>query len=316
MRDGAKPHDAQAADDARDGITHVVRAAEHASNALPQTLLLDALGAPRPRYAHCSLVVDSGASRGVLARTPSTRTPRADGRKLSKRSSTTATVAALRNDGCTPLGVCAYLAGLGGRAPQSIESLDDLARSFELAGLSAAPSTFDRKQLDERDAAVAFSSRLGAAQLAVAVRARLSVHGSPAALDELAGEACAAFEEDKLHASGVVRALNEALTPDRDGMVEAAAAHGAIARHLVADRAALGAVVDAASWRAYADEAMEQLGLSKRGAFLAPARRLLTGRASGSDVGAQLGLASRAVRLGVAEAVDVEGRVGVLEGLL
>ena len=58
-------HNAQAADDARDGITHVVRAAEHASNALPQTLLLDALGAPRPRYAHCSLVVDSGASRGV-----------------------------------------------------------------------------------------------------------------------------------------------------------------------------------------------------------------------------------------------------------
>lgn len=255
-------------------------------------------------------------TRAIVARTPSTRTPRADGRKLSKRSSTTATVAALRNDGCTPLGVCAYLAGLGGRAPQSIETIDDLARSFALEGLSAAPSTFDRKQLDERDAAVAFSSRLGAAQLAVAVRARLSVHGSPAALDELAGEACAAFEEDKLHASGVVRALNEALTPDRDGMVEAAAEHGAIARRLVADRAALHNVVDAASWRAYADDAMKGLGIAKRGAFLAPARRLLTGRASGSDVGAQLGLASRAVALGVAEAVDVEGRVGVLEGCL
>ncbi|CAH0370506.1 unnamed protein product [Pelagomonas calceolata] len=239
-----------------------------------------------------------------------------DGRKLSKRSASVATVAALRKDGCTPLGVCAYLAGLGGRAPQSIKSLDDLARSFELEGLSAAPSTFDRKQLDERDAAVAFTSKLGAAQLAVAVRARLSVNGSPAALDELAGAACAAFAEDKLNAIGVVSALNEALTPDRDGMVEAAAAHGTIARRLVADRAALGAVVDAASWRAYADEAMEQLGLSKRGAFLAPARRLLTGRKSGSDVGAQLGLASLACSLGVAEAVDVEGRVGVLGGLL
>ena len=81
-------------------------------------------------------------------------------------------------------------------------------------------------------------------------------------------------------------------------MVEAAAAHGTIARRLVADRAALGAVVDAASWRAYADDAMKGLGIAKRGAFLAPARRLLTGRKSGSDVGAQLGLASRAV-LGV-----------------
>ena len=135
-------------------------------------------------------------------------------------------------------------------------------------------------------------------------------------MDELAGAACAAFAEDKLNASGVVRALAEALAPDRDGMVEAAVAHGAIARRLVADRAALHNVVDAASWRAYADEAMEQLGLSKRGSFLAPARRLLTGRKSGGDVGAQLGLASRAVALGVAEAVDVEGRVGVLEGLL
>ena len=110
------------------------------------------------------------STRAIVARTPSTRRPRADGRKLSKRSAAVATVAALRNDGCTPLGVCAYLAGLGGRAPQSIESLDDLARSFELEGLSAAPSTFDRKQLDERDAAVAFTSKLGAAQLAVAVR--------------------------------------------------------------------------------------------------------------------------------------------------
>ena len=158
-----------------------------------------------------------------------------------------ATVAALRKDGCTPLGVCAYLAGLGGRAPAAVETIDDLARSFELEGLSAAPSTFDREQLDARDAAVAFASKLGAAQLAVAVRARLSVNGSPAALDELAGEACAAFAEDKLNASGVVRALAEALTPDRAGMVEAAAAHGTIARRLVADRAALHNVVDATS---------------------------------------------------------------------
>ena len=61
---------------------------------------------------------------------------------------------------------------------------------------------------------------------------------------------------------------------------------------------------------------MKGLGIAKRGAFLAPARRLLTGRKSGSDVGAQLGLASRAVALGVAEALDVEGRVGVLAGCL
>ena len=89
LLDGAKHHDAQAADDARDGITHVVRAAEHASNALPQTLLLDALGAPRPRYAHCSLVVDQGASRGVSrsARTPSMRHSRGTRRRAQTAGS-------------------------------------------------------------------------------------------------------------------------------------------------------------------------------------------------------------------------------------
>lgn len=143
-RDGAPLYAlCAAADDARDEITHVVRASEHASNALPQTLLLDALGAPRPLYAHCSLVVDRA------------------GQKLSKRSATAATVAALRDEGCTPLGVAAYLAGLGGRAPAGAPmSLDDLASAFALEGLSAAPSTFDRRQLDERDACAAASSEL------------------------------------------------------------------------------------------------------------------------------------------------------------
>ena len=46
---------------------------------------------------------------------------------------------------------------------------------------------------------------------------------------------------------------------DAAASVEAAAAHGAIARRLGADRAALHNVADAASWRAYADEAMKQL---------------------------------------------------------
>ena len=89
-----------------------------------------------------------------------------------------------------------------------------------------------------------------------------------------------------------------------------------VARCLVADRAALTSVVDAASWRAYADSAVARLGLKRRGAFLAPARLLLTGRTSGSDVGAQLGLARAAEGLGVEAAVGAEARVALLEECL
>eukprot|EP00984_Skeletonema_dohrnii_P021290 scaffold10591_cov75-Skeletonema_dohrnii-CCMP3373.AAC.1 len=41
-----------AVDDASMGITTVIRAEEHLTNTLRQGLILDALGAPRPRYAH------------------------------------------------------------------------------------------------------------------------------------------------------------------------------------------------------------------------------------------------------------------------
>ena len=84
------------ADDAAMGVTHVVRGEEHVSNTLAQTLVLEALGAAAPTYAHCSLVVDDR------------------GQKLSKRTAGAAadgygaaTVAALREAGCTPLGLAA-----------------------------------------------------------------------------------------------------------------------------------------------------------------------------------------------------------------
>ena len=46
-----------AVDDAAMGVTTVVRAEEHLTNTVRQALVLDALNAPRPRYAHCSLIL-------------------------------------------------------------------------------------------------------------------------------------------------------------------------------------------------------------------------------------------------------------------
>ena len=46
-----------AVDDALMGITTVIRAEEHLTNTVRQVLTLDALGAARPTYAHCSLIL-------------------------------------------------------------------------------------------------------------------------------------------------------------------------------------------------------------------------------------------------------------------
>jgi glutamyl/glutaminyl-tRNA synthetase len=50
-------------DDALMGITHVIRAEEHLTNTLRQCLILDALGKPRPQYAHCSLILGEDRSK-------------------------------------------------------------------------------------------------------------------------------------------------------------------------------------------------------------------------------------------------------------
>jgi len=52
-------HLATVVDDAAQGVTDVVRGADLLASTVPQLLLIDALGAPRPRYAHVATVVDA-----------------------------------------------------------------------------------------------------------------------------------------------------------------------------------------------------------------------------------------------------------------
>jgi glutamyl-tRNA synthetase len=119
-----------AVDDAMMGITTVIRAEEHLTNTLRQGLILDALGAPRPRYAHCSLILGE------------------DKQKLSKRHGATS-CNQFRLDGFLPDAMINYLALLGWNdgTDNEIFARDELIEAFELSRVVKSPSVFDMNKL-------------------------------------------------------------------------------------------------------------------------------------------------------------------------
>jgi glutamyl-tRNA synthetase len=119
-----------AVDDAMMGITTVVRAEEHLTNTLRQGLILDALGAPRPRYAHCSLILGE------------------DKQKLSKRHGATS-CDQFRLDGFLPDAMINYLALLGWNdgTDNEIFTREELIDAFEINRVVKSPSVFDMDKL-------------------------------------------------------------------------------------------------------------------------------------------------------------------------
>jgi glutamyl-tRNA synthetase len=121
---------AVAIDDLDAGITHVVRGEDHLSNTPKQLLVLHALGADPPRYAHLPLLHGP------------------DGHKLSKRHGA-ASVQELRDAGYIPEAVDNYIALLGAGFASDEEhfSLSELAQRFRLERVSKNPAVFDERKL-------------------------------------------------------------------------------------------------------------------------------------------------------------------------
>jgi len=119
-----------AVDDAAMGVTTVVRAEEHLTNTVRQALALDALGAQRPQYAHCSLILGE------------------DKQKLSKRHGATS-CDQYRLDGFLPDAMVNYLALLGWNdgSENEIFTRDELIEAFELDRVVKSPSVFDVEKL-------------------------------------------------------------------------------------------------------------------------------------------------------------------------
>jgi len=121
---------AVAVDDLDAGITHVIRGEDHLSNTPKQLLVLEALGAEPPVYAHLPLLHGP------------------DGKKLSKRHGA-ASVQGLRDAGYLPEAVRNYLAllGWGDEDDETLIPTEELVKRFRIERVSRNPARFDEQKL-------------------------------------------------------------------------------------------------------------------------------------------------------------------------
>ncbi|HEY2590617.1 MAG TPA: glutamate--tRNA ligase [Steroidobacteraceae bacterium] len=118
-----------AVDDARMGVTHVLRGEDHLANTPRQLLVLEALGLAPPAYGHVSLLLG------------------ADGTKLSKRAGA-GSVREYRERGYLPSAIVNHLFRLGHSTPEhGLLGLEEMARAFDPAHLGRSPAHFDPQQL-------------------------------------------------------------------------------------------------------------------------------------------------------------------------
>jgi glutamyl-tRNA synthetase len=124
-------HLASTVDDVDHGITHVIRGEDILPSTPKHILITEAMGAPRPQYAHLSLL--NGP----------------DGKKLSKRHGDTA-IRAYRDAGFLPAAVRNFLAILGWSPgeDEEIVSLETMIARFELSAVSRNPAVFDVAKLE------------------------------------------------------------------------------------------------------------------------------------------------------------------------
>jgi len=123
-------HLAVVVDDFEMGITHIIRGEDGISNTPRQILIQEAIGAPRPIYAHLPLILAKDKS------------------KLSGRHGAVS-VKEYREKGYLPEAVLNYLALLGWNpgTEQELFSLDELVREFKIERINKAGAIFNEEKL-------------------------------------------------------------------------------------------------------------------------------------------------------------------------
>jgi len=167
---------AVAVDDLEMGITHVVRGEDHLPNTPRQLIVLSALGAPAPLYAHLPLLHGT------------------DGKPLSKRHGAVS-VQEFRAAGYLPEALRNYLAllGWGFDAETTFFTTQELIEKFALERVSRSPAVFDEQKLRWMNGH--YIRNLDVAELCERLRTYLSANGLPGASDPRLEEAAAAVQE-------------------------------------------------------------------------------------------------------------------------
>ena len=272
-------------DDVEMKMTHVVRGDDHISNTPKQILLYQALGAPPPQFAHVPLILG------------------ADKKRLSKRHGATS-VMEYAKQGYLPEAMFNFLALLGwspGSGNVEVFTQDELAKVFDLKGISGGNAVFNAEKLDWFNQQ--HIARLAPEELTRRIRPSLSAAGlwhddflasrhawffaalellKPRArrLDDFAVQGAFLFADDiEFDAAAVAKHL------ELDGMRE----------HLAALDAAFSALpdFDAASTEAALRGVAETRGL-KAGVLIHAVRVAVTGKAVSPGLFEVLALVGRA----------------------
>ena len=123
-------------DDIDMGVTTIIRGDDHVTNTAVQLALFNALGAPEPQFGHHNLLTN------------------ATGEGLSKRTGALS-VASLREAGHEPRAIAALAVLTGTASGVSVpESLEAMAETFTLEGVSKSAAKFDPADLDGLTASI------------------------------------------------------------------------------------------------------------------------------------------------------------------
>lgn len=262
-------HFAVVVDDFDSGVTHVIRGEDHISNTARQILIQEAIGAPRPAYAHLPLILDEKRA------------------KLSKRSGATS-VMDYRDEGFLPEALINYLALLGWNPGGDREdfSLEELVKEFSLEGVQKGGAAWDKEKL--RSVNQRWMRKLSDEEFVAA--ARFSETFNPEMLRKAAPlmkERAHTLGEARELASGELRCLFETPEPRAEELMQGKPAE-AVKTHM---EHVLGLLADLPEYpsleavkgplMAYADGIGKEEG--GRGAVLWPVRYALSGEAKSPD---------------------------------
>jgi glutamyl-tRNA synthetase len=151
---------AVAVDDHDMGITHIIRGADHLTNAGRQTQIYVAMGWPIPEFAHIPLILGT------------------DGKKLSKRAGAPG-LETFRAMGYLPAGLRNYLARLGwSHGDDEIFSTEQMIEWFDVDDINKAPARLDFAKLNDVNSH--YIRQAGDAELIERIRAFLpEAEGGP-----------------------------------------------------------------------------------------------------------------------------------------